>query len=196
MGVAIIILAAGNSARLGKPKQLLTFGGSTLLNNVISEALKTQFRPIIVVLGAYETEIKSATIKTDVTFVLNENWENGMSSSISIGLQEALKANAELESVILAVADQVYLNAAIFEQLVSTKQQTDSSIIASAYLQTKGTPTLFDRTHFEELLNLKGSDGAKSIIKRNLNDIVTIPFDLGAVDIDTETDYNNLINNK
>ena len=193
MSTAIIILAAGNSSRMGKPKQLLSYNGQTLLNIVISESVKTNFNPIVVVLGAHAKEIAQSAINPGVVYAVNEGWENGMSSSISFGLKTALNINYEIENAIFTVADQVHISAEIIEQLDHVHQTEEKNIVTSAYAQTTGTPTLFNKKYFEELLNLTGETGAKSLIKENTDDTATIPFELGKVDIDTETDYKNLI---
>jgi len=196
MGTAIVILAAGNSSRMGKPKQLLKFNGHSLLDIVINESLKTDCKPIVVVLGAYATEMKLHFTTPEVNFVVNEDWESGMSSSISFGLKTVLSIDNEIENVIITVADQVHISAEIFEDLQRKQGESKKNIVASAYSQTRGTPTLFNKIYFKELLSLGGSNGAKSLIKQHLDDTATIPFDLGRFDIDTETDYNNLINSK
>lgn len=195
MSTAIVILAAGNSSRMEKPKQLLKFNGQTLLNIVITESLKTKFRPVVVVLGAYAAEIKQTSTNPEVIYSVNKDWKNGMSSSISSGLKTVLGSNPEIENAIITVADQVHISSEIFEALQSKQEQTQKNIVASAYAQTTGAPTLFNKKYFEKLLALNGTIGAKSLIKKYVDDTVTIPFELGNIDIDTETDYNNLIHN-
>lgn len=196
MQTAIIILAAGNSSRLGKPKQLLTYNGHTLLDIVIAESLKTKFYPIIVVLGAYAEDIQQQSVNNNVVYAINQNWEDGMSSSIAFGLKTALNLYPDIENVILTVADQVHLSSVILEELNHKQQLTGKNIATAAYAQTTGTPSLFNKKYFEDLLNLNGQNGAKALIKHYIDDVVSVPFELGKVDIDTETDYNNLINNK
>lgn len=196
MSTAIIILAAGNSSRMGQPKQLLRFNGHTLLDNVINESLKTKFRPVVVVLGAYAAAIKQASANKDVVYAINKDWESGMSSSISFGLKTALNIDAEIENAIITVADQVHISSEILEELHRKQQLTKKNILAAAYSQTTGTPALFNKRYFGELLTLTGKNGAGRLIKQYIDDTATIPFELGKFDIDTETDYNNLISHK
>lgn len=193
MSTAIIILAAGNSSRMGKPKQLLNYNGQTLLNIVIAQSVKTKFNPIVVVLGAYAKEIAKSSVNPGVVYAVNERWENGMSSSISFGLKTALNINPEIENVILTVADQVHISSEIFEKLNNRYQSAEKNIVTCTYSETTGTPTLFNKKYFKELLSLTGEAGAKSLIKEHSMDIASIPFELGKIDIDTETDYKNLI---
>lgn len=195
MDTAIIILAAGNSSRMGRPKQLLTLNGQTFLAIVTNEALKTDFRPVIIVVGANAEEISQQHPNPKVIYARNEHWQNGMSSSISTGLAAVLNDAPDIENVIIAVADQVHISSDVFEAL-NKKKQSNHHIVACDYQQTIGTPTLFNKKYFGELLNLKGPKGARGLIEQNIDDTITVPFELGSIDIDTETDYNHLINNK
>ncbi|RZK15662.1 MAG: nucleotidyltransferase family protein [Pedobacter sp.] len=178
---------------MGKPKQLLAYNGKTLLNIVISESIKTKFNPIVVVLGAYAKEIAQSSDYPEVIYAVNNDWENGMSSSISFGLKTALNINSEIENAIFTVADQVHISTEIIEKLHYVHHTEEKNIVTSAYAETTGTPTLFNKKYFGELLNLTGESGAKVLIKEHSEDTATISFDLGKVDIDTETDYKNLI---
>lgn len=193
MKTGIIILAAGSSSRLGRPKQLLDYKGKTLLQTVINEALETSCRPVITVLGANAKEIASQHQHDQVNFVINESWENGMASSIVAGLSAMIKNNSEIESIIIAVADQAFIKMSNFNNLIEKQKETGKNIIASAYAETIGTPVLFKKRYFEALLSFKGTEGAKNILKQYPYDLETVVFEHGEIDIDTETDYKNLI---
>ncbi|MBO9672250.1 MAG: nucleotidyltransferase family protein [Sphingobacteriaceae bacterium] len=193
MKTGIIILAAGSSSRLGRPKQLLDYKGKTLLQTVINEALETNCKPVIVVLGANAKEIASQHPHNQISIVINESWENGMASSIVAGLSTMIKTNSEIDSIIIAVADQAFIKMSNFNNLIEKHKETGKNIIASAYDETIGTPVLFKKDYFEALLALKGAEGAKKILKQYPQDLETVVFERGGTDIDTETDYNNLI---
>ena len=193
MKTGIIILAAGSSSRLGRSKQLLDYKGKTLLQNVINEALETNCQSVIVVLGANAEEIASQHQNDQVNLVINESWENGIASSIVAGLLTMVKNNSEIESIIIAVADQVFIKMNNFNNLIEKQKETGKNIIASTYAETIGTPVLFKKDYFEALLSLTGEEGAKKILKQYSQDVETVVFEHGEIDIDTETDYNNLI---
>ncbi|WP_316838483.1 nucleotidyltransferase family protein [Pedobacter gandavensis] len=192
MKTGIIILAAGNSSRLGKPKQLLNYQGETLLTIVSKAAMQSSCEPIVIVLGAYATEISAQHRLSELTYVINENWEAGMSSSIAVGMSAILKHAEDLEQVIIAVSDQPFINAEIFENLIKKQQESGKGIIASSYAETWGTPALFNKKYFHQLLSLNGNQGAKHLLKLYQKDCSSLNFELGYVDIDTTSDYNNL----
>ncbi|MBO9586369.1 MAG: nucleotidyltransferase family protein [Flavobacterium sp.] len=191
----IIILAAGNSSRLDRPKQLLKYKESTLLKNTISETLKVKNSFVIVVTGANYDVIEKEINASEITFSFNPDWKTGMSSSIVKGVSKLLVANPDCEQCILAVCDQPFVTSFIFESLILESNKTKKRIAASAYSETLGTPVLFQKKYFQELLELKGKEGAKKLIKKYIDDVVSIPFEKGNIDIDTEEDYSKLISN-
>jgi molybdenum cofactor cytidylyltransferase len=189
----IIILAAGNSSRLGQPKQLLAYKDTTLLQYIITEASILSEAAIFVVTGANHEVIEKEIDSSKIKIVFNPDWELGMSSSISAGLNKVLEVYPEIQKCIFAVCDQPFVSHSIFENLIDEYRKTGKGITASSYAETLGTPVLFDKKYFEELLNLQGQEGAKKIINRFLDDTASIPFEKGNIDIDTEEDYNKLI---
>ncbi|MBE8726176.1 nucleotidyltransferase family protein [Flavobacterium hungaricum] len=191
--VGIVILAAGNSSRLGQPKQLLKFREKSLLENSILEASKTANSIVVAVLGSHHELIENEIPDAEITKILNSEWESGMASSIVKGLSKLLELDPDCEQCIFAVCDQPFITTSIFERLIAEFQKTNSGIIASAYSDILGTPVLFHRKYFTELLGLKGKEGAKKLLKKYSDDLVSVPFEKGSIDIDTEEDYNKLI---
>ena len=189
----IIILAAGNSSRLGKPKQLLEYNGYTLLRNTILQAKLVPDTTVIVVTGAYKKNIDEELAYTAAKVVYNPEWEMGMGSSMAVGLQQLQLSNPQITTCIITVCDQPFLTAQIFKDLVSRHKITGKGIVASAYGETWGTPVLFSSNYFKELENLNGHEGAKKIVQLYKDDVATVAFEKGAIDIDTIEDYNNLI---
>ncbi len=189
---AILILAAGKSSRLGRPKQLLPYQGKTLLSHVVSEALKASLHPVIVVTGAYHSEIEASLLGQSVVPTYNVHWESGMGSGIVIGLQQALSIEPELQAVVVAVCDQPYISEALFQSLLVKWVDSRKGLIACAYSGTMGTPVLFGRRYFKDLSVLSGDAGARQLLKRYPDDVATVPFPQGNVDIDTEDDFKSL----
>ncbi|MFB3387506.1 NTP transferase domain-containing protein [Flavobacterium sp. LAR06] len=189
----IVILAAGNSSRLGQPKQLLGYKDSTLLKNTIAEAFLVQDAAMIVVTGANKQLIEEELDPSRIKVCFNPDWETGMSSSIVKGLNALLHVYPNCENCIFAVCDQPYVSSLVFENLIQEHSKTGKGIVASSYAETLGTPVLFNKKYFTELAALQGQEGAKKIINRFLEDTASVSFEKGSVDIDTEDDYNKLI---
>jgi molybdenum cofactor cytidylyltransferase len=191
---AIIILAAGSSSRFGDTKQLLHFNGKTLLQHVIAEATATGAEPIVVVTGANADRVSKEIKSEKVEIVFNKDWEQGMASGIVIGLKKAIALNNELEKVIIAVCDQPFVSSSLFQQLVEKQNESVKQIVASAYADTIGTPALFTKKYFDALMGLTGDQGAKILLKKYSDDLATVDFPDGHIDIDTQADYENLLN--
>jgi molybdenum cofactor cytidylyltransferase len=190
----IIILAMASSSRPGRPKQLLAYRGKTLIRHVVDEAVRSRTGPVWAVLGAESGcisgfEGSGALVVNNDLVVINEKWQEGMALSIRKGLSGMLQAGPELDSVTIAVCDQAFISAGLFRELVGHKQKTDKGIIASTYKDTLGTPVLFDKKYFPELLALHGQEGAKKMIAQYPEDVAGVPFDLGEIDIDIPEDY-------
>ena len=186
----IIILAAGSSSRFGGIKQLIQFNKKTLIEHVIDEAAGAELNPVVVVTGAYANEVSKKIDNKKITIVFNEHWGKGMASSIVTGLQQALLVNNKIENIIIAVCDQQYISSILFQQLSDKKRKSGKSIVASSYAGTLGTPALFSKKYFNELLNLKGDEGAKSLIRKYNNETTFVLFKKGNIDVDTQKDSN------
>ena len=192
METGILILAAGNSSRLGEPKQLLHFKGKSLLRNVAEEALKIS-KAVIVVTGSNHTEISKEIEDLKIVITENKNWDEGMGSSINIGLKQLLDSFPTIENCIISVCDQPFIDASVFSELIQMQKDSQKGIVASKYSETLGTPVLFSKKYFKDLSNLSGYEGAKKLLQKFKDDIAEISFEKGAIDIDTQDDYQKLI---
>lgn len=195
--IGIIILAAGASTRMGRPKQLLTWQGETLIRRAVQTALVSNCHSTVVVLGAYANEIRKEIEQLDVLIIENHNWQQGMSTSIRIGLKALLATNPNIQAALFMLVDQPLLTSAHLERLIDTRyQMPDASIFASFYNEKASVPALFHRKWFEQLLHLKGDQGARALFQAYPNEVLTIPFPDGAFDLDTPENYEQLTKNK
>jgi len=186
----IIILAAGSSSRLGSPKQNLVYKGKTLLQRAVDTALASICEPVIVVLGANSEAIRPAIENSGVTIIQNDNWKEGMASSIRAGIGQLQNVSPDIKSVILMLCDQPFIDTYLLNMLIMAKSK--HGIITSAYNETVGPPVLFDAIYFNDLLSLKGVEGAKLVIQKYPDMVTEIPFPPGSIDIDTVEDYEKL----
>lgn len=199
MSIAAILLAAGGSTRLGSPKQLLVFRGSSLLRRSAEAALATACRPVIVVLGAQAAVLRAELTGLDVTPVENPAWERGMGASIRCGMEALgqLSGKAETgepEGVLLALCDQPFVGADALGRLLSAFQAANQTgaIVAAAYGGTVGVPVVFGRDHCDELRRLPEGAGAKFLLHQHAEAVLAVPLPEGAVDIDTREQYEQL----
>jgi molybdenum cofactor cytidylyltransferase len=192
MKTGIILLAAGSSSRLGRAKQLIEFQGKTLIQKAIEEANKSQVDCLVGVLGANADLIQTGFEPSSTSFIINSDWQQGMSSSMQAGLR-FLMEKEEIDQVLLMLCDQPFVDASLLDQLITAKETSVKGIVAAAYSNTLGVPALFDKHYFEELLQLNGSEGAKKVIFNHQAEVHALDFPLGAVDLDTEEDVSQFL---
>jgi molybdenum cofactor cytidylyltransferase len=187
--IAAIILAAGASTRMGTPKQLLPWQGQSLLRSITETAIAAHCHPIIVVLGAYSAQIKPELCNLPVQVVDNPEWQTGMGSSISKGVQALLNQNIIIDATILLLCDQPLVSQHTIQQMKSIYEATNQSIVASTYENTVGAPVLFQAKLFPELANLHQLEGAKTVIQRHIGSVAMFDFPQGAIDLDSPQEY-------
>jgi molybdenum cofactor cytidylyltransferase len=193
MNVGAVILAAGSSSRMGRPKQTLQFKGTSLLKRATLAALDATCRPVVVVTGAHAELSRRELDQLDVCEAFNPDWETGMGSSVRAGIKALISMDAAVAAAVLLLCDQPHVTSAVVSSLLAAHQTTGRPLIASAYGESFGVPALFSRTLFKELTQLAGSSGAKEIIKRHASEAHFLPFPEGEVDVDTPDDFSCLI---
>ena len=186
--IGVIILAAGGSSRMGSPKQLLQYRGESLMRRAAKAALESGGDRVVVVIGSKADEVRRELEDLAVAVVENRDWQSGMSTSIRAGLEELLSRD-HFESVIIMLCDQPFVTATVLNELVATQRTTGKQIVASTYGTTRGVPALFTRDLFAELGSLTADEGARRIIASHPDDVATIAFPQGAIDVDTPQDH-------
>lgn len=191
--IALILLAAGASRRMGnEPKQLLEFGGETLIRRAARAALASACRPVCVVLGANYERLRPEIADLPVVVAANENWAGGMSSSLKTGLEKILEIAPGASAVCVTVADQPLVDFHVINRLINVFRNGTHPVAACRYAETVGVPAIFDRHLFGELMNLTGDAGAKKIISKYLSETRLINVPEAALDIDSPADYRHL----
>ncbi|MDV7186835.1 nucleotidyltransferase family protein [Lutibacter sp. TH_r2] len=187
--IAILILAAGSSSRMGKPKQLLKWRNTTLLGNIIEQSLQVNSANVCVVLGANSEEIKSKLNFKNTTIIQNCKWKLGMGTSISCGIEFIQKKFPNCNSVLITLSDQPYINSCYFKTLINEFNATSKKIVATKTENRISVPAIFDACYFEELKKLKENKGAKDILKKHVGNVKKITSKINFIDIDTAQDY-------
>ncbi len=189
MPFAIVILAAGGSSRLGQPKQLVRFGGKTLVRRSAEIAIQSGAEEVIVILGAQADAVRAELGDLPVKCVINPNWEQGMGGSIAVGVK-AMEPMTAVCTVMLC--DQPSLTGDHLGRLVQHQAESGAPIVASTYQGVKGVPCAFDKLVFLDLIGLNGDEGARDIIRSGRYRVETVPFEGGLIDIDTQADLDQL----
>lgn len=185
-----ILLAAGGSERLGKPKQLLDWQGQAFVRRVAQTALAAGLDPVVVVTGAEADAVEAELAGLNVQIVRNDDWLSGQSSSVKIGLA-ALPAN--VGSGLFLVVDQPQLPAALIQALVAEHAATLGPIVAPLVDGHRSNPVLFDRATFADFADLQGDVGGRAIFSRH--QVTWLPWldNSLAIDVDTPEDYDRLL---
>lgn len=190
--ISLILLAAGESSRLGTPKQLLMYKGESLMQHTIDLTQNLEIETIIV-LGAFKEEILGQVDVLGIKVVENMNWNEGLASSIRCGLSRVLETNPETEAVILILCDQPFLKVEILREIVTKYHSSGQAIVHCSYGDASGPPTLFHKSLFPYLMELKGGQGAKKVVDMFPDQVAYVDFPKGKLDIDTIADYHQLL---
>ncbi|WP_158840768.1 nucleotidyltransferase family protein [Polaribacter sp. L3A8] len=186
--IAILVLAAGKSSRMNGIKQLEKINKKTLLE-ISLENIKTVFSSTIYcVLGANADKIKSKIHTNNIEFIKNENFENGLSSSIVAGITYFKKKKYHFDGIFILLADQPAIEVRYLEEMLHLFQQNKEVIMASNYGEKLGVPAIFPEKYFSDLLLIEGDKGAKEFINKRKNEIICPKQSTNFFDIDTKED--------
>ena len=189
--IAAVVLAAGESSRLGRPKQLVAHRGRSLIRGAVEAALGGGCSPVIVVLGAQAEQVRQEIDSLDVRAVVNPGWREGMAGSVRAGIAELEAASDEVEAVVLTGCDQPHISADVLRRLLEAyrgREDATATMAACAYAETLGAPALFARAEFGRLLALDGDRGARDLLRSAADRVVRIPWPEGARDVDVPED--------
>lgn len=191
--VAAIVLAAGEAKRMGRPKQLIEWNGRPLVAHVVQQAIEAALEPIIVVIGAYADQVRPAIDTSAARIVENPHWAQGMSTSVQAGLAVL---ESSIDAAIFLLIDQPHIDAAHIRAMIAAYQQSGRPIVVSAYQGKRASPTLFDRSFFDELMHVSGDSGGRSIIRAHPDRVrvVEVASEALLIDIDTQADLSKALN--
>ncbi|MEX1138184.1 MAG: nucleotidyltransferase family protein [Bacteroidota bacterium] len=183
------ILAAGESLRLGSPKQLLLYRGTSLIRHLAKIALDSRANKVSIVIGANAPEIRAEVARLPLSVINNPRWQEGMSSSIHAAVSTV---GPDAAAILFLLSDQPLVSTPILNALIDSFKEYPDRIAACTYSNTLGVPALFPRSFFPDLAALTGDGGAKTVILKNSSSVTPIPFPEGAIDIDSLSDLKKL----
>jgi len=191
--IAGIVLAAGRSSRLGRPKQLLPVHGEPLVRHTLRHVLASSLDQVILVVGHKSDEVRNAVAGLPVVCVFNPDAAAGQSTSVRSGIAAVLP---EVEAAVFILGDQPGVDPNVIDALVSAWRESRPPVVAPLYDDRMGNPVLFDRRVFPELALLEGDAGARPVVRayQVSSQLQLVPV-AGAAppDVDTEADYEALI---
>jgi molybdenum cofactor cytidylyltransferase len=179
MRVAAVVLAAGASTRLGEPKQLVMLGEENLLERTVRVAREAGCSPVVVVVGVDSQQVLARSALGDVVTVINDQWKEGMASSIRLGVRTLEVVANHVDGVLLMTCDQPAVTVKHLFQLMLI-----SEVKASRYAGRNGVPAFFPSMYFERLMNLKGDAGARELLAEARYE----ELENGELDVDTVKD--------
>lgn len=190
--ISAILLAAGESKRMGQLKQLMPFGEITILERTIDNLLSSKVSEIIVVLGHEAENVRKTISAIQVKIVINPEYKQGMSTSLITGLKPVAR---KTQAIMIVLGDLPFVDSKTIDDLIDAFTAGGKGIVIPVYQGKRGHPVIFSIEYRNELLALKGDVGAREIIERNPGDILEVSVDCEGVcvDIDTIDNYQLII---
>jgi molybdenum cofactor cytidylyltransferase len=190
--IAIIVMAAGASRRLGRPKQLLELGGEPLIRHTVRNAMAANAAEVIVVLGNEADAIGAAIGDRGQRIVINERFAEGQSTSMTAGL-EAI--SGDVDAVVMMLGDQPTVSPQLVNDLIDRFAMTRARIVQPYYDDGKpGNPVLIRRDLFPDLLAVTDDVGARGVVRAHRDEVKRVDVPLPhPLDVDTEEDYAALV---
>jgi molybdenum cofactor cytidylyltransferase len=192
MKISAIVLAGGQSTRMGTNKLLLDLGGQTLVERVVSVLLGSQVDHVIVVVGFEWERVREQLKEKDVQVVYNRQYPEGMAASIREGLRHI---DPGTHGVLIALADHPLLTSDVIDQLIDAYRKTRKGIVCPTFEAKRGHPVIFNLAKYGKALSqLKGDIGGRVVIETHRDDLLEFGVDSPAVirDIDSWEDYEQL----
>ena len=185
-----VILAAGESRRMGTQKLLLPFGDATVIESVVLTALASRVDRVLAVLGADRDAVRQKLEPFGIDFVINENFVKGMLSSVQAGFA-ALPPAAEAAVVMLS--DQPFLPAGVVDAVVEAFRRSGKGIVVPAFQGRRGHPVLIGLKYHDEVLALDPTDGLRRLMRAHPDDIFEAAVEDANIlrDMDVPEDYAN-----
>lgn len=190
MNISAIILAAGGSTRMiGKNKLLLPYDNTSIINHVCRIVLNTSLHPVIVVTGFENIQVEKALPNEITRIVYNEDWEQGMATSVNRGISSLPE---DTKGSMIVLGDMPLVNSVTLEVLISAfNHYNGNNIIYPLYEKQQGNPVIFPRQYFSEILMQNGDRGCKKVLHKYPKNTIEVPILSNEVvlDCDTQDDY-------
>jgi molybdenum cofactor cytidylyltransferase len=190
--ITAIILAAGESARLETPKQMVIYREKTLIAHAVETALASLCDEVIVVVGAHADVVGKEIQRYPVRIVDNPNWSEGKASSIRAAVSSVTEQSEVPSAILFITCDQPYLPVGVLNELIDRFHASGDTPVAATYADTIGIPAVIPRRLFGTLMELKGDLGAQVILRALPGGVLTVACAQGSFDVDYPEDMEKL----
>ncbi len=186
--IVVVVLAAGLSTRIGRPKQTLELGGEPTLERVLRIYRGVGVDRVVVVLGAHIEAVRERLRFEEEDVVVNPRYKEGMSGSLKVGLAEVEK---KADAMIVALGDQPFVRSETIARMIDAHARTAAPVVVPTFKGKRGNPVLFDKAAFARIRRISGDVGAKSVVASYGDKVLELAVDDPGVlfDIDTRSDY-------
>ncbi|MBE7534931.1 MAG: putative selenium-dependent hydroxylase accessory protein YqeC [Anaerolineales bacterium] len=188
-----IILAAGEAARYGQPKQLLDWNGEPFIRVVVKRALEAGLSPVVVVTGANAEQVEAPIGDLNVTLARNNEWQSGQSASVKAGIRTLHTTDPNAGAAIFLLVDQPQITVSILQALAEKHAEGLYSAVVPLAMGRRANPVLFDRRTFADLLTLEGDTGGRAILHKRRVEFLPWHDERLLLDVDTPEHYQRLL---
>jgi molybdenum cofactor cytidylyltransferase len=188
--IAAVVLSAGESSRMGRPKALLPIDGQTFIEKIVAALKQAKLEKIIVILGHNAPELEAKIAHLPVDILINADYKRGQLSSLQLAVRY-LQADLDCNGILVHLVDHPYLDAALVEEMIRRFDESKSKIVVPNFHGKRGHPVIFSRELFPELLSAPMDQGAKTVVNAHRAETLEIDTEEEgiAVDIDTPELY-------
>jgi len=195
--IAAVVLAAGESSRMGRPKALLPIDGVRFIEKIVSSFQSTKVGKILVVLGHNAEEMRQKIADLPVLIVVNNEYKKGQMSSLVAAIRDiqSRQSSAELDGILVHLVDHPYVNPILVDVMIDRFYESKKLIVVPRYHGRRGHPVIFSRSLFSELQDTPLDQGAKAVVHAHQKDTLEIDTeDEGVtIDIDTPEEYRQFV---
>ncbi len=184
--IGAVILSAGESSRMGRPKALLPIDGQTFIERIVAALQQAAIGKIIVILGHNAGELKTRIAHLPVEILINDDYKLGQLSSLQVAVR-CLRADADCDGMLVHLVDHPYLSPSLVETMVRQFYESGKPIVVPSFRGKRGHPVIFARALFDELLSAPMDQGAKSVVNAHRADTLEIETEEEGITVDIDT---------
>ena len=184
--IVAVVLSAGESSRMGRPKALLPIDGQTFIEKIVGALKKSSVAKVIVVLGHNADEMRRHIQHLPIEILVNPDYKLGQLSSLQVAVR-SLEKEADCDGMLVHLVDHPYVNTQLLKSMIKLCEETAKLIIVPRYNGKRGHPVIFSRKLFKELLAAPMDQGAKAVVDAHRADTLEIDTEDEGITLDIDT---------